>query len=78
VESESIFNFDYYDPTSIPKSSNPVMAEEEPTLELGSSDHPVFRYKMWMWMWMWMWMRMMKRNSDTWMSRMMTSRMQQI
>jgi hypothetical protein len=28
VESELIFSFDYYDPTSIPESSNPVMAEE--------------------------------------------------
>jgi hypothetical protein len=28
VESEPIFSYDYYDPTSIPRSSNPVMAEE--------------------------------------------------
>jgi hypothetical protein len=28
VESEPIFSSDYYDPTSIPESSNPVMAEE--------------------------------------------------
>jgi hypothetical protein len=28
VESEPIFSSDNYDPTSIPESSNPVMAEE--------------------------------------------------
>jgi hypothetical protein len=28
VESESIFGSDNYDPTNIPRSSNPVMAEE--------------------------------------------------
>jgi hypothetical protein len=28
VESEPIFSSDYYDPTSIPRSSNPVIAEE--------------------------------------------------
>jgi hypothetical protein len=28
VESKLIFSSDYYDPTSIPESSNPVMAEE--------------------------------------------------
>jgi hypothetical protein len=29
IESESIFSSDYYDPTSIPESSNPVMTEEK-------------------------------------------------
>jgi hypothetical protein len=29
VESKPIFSSDYYDPTSIPRSSNPVMAEEK-------------------------------------------------
>jgi hypothetical protein len=48
VESELIFNSDYYDPTSISESSNPVMVRKEPAPELESSDHPVFRYKMWM------------------------------
>jgi hypothetical protein len=61
VESEPIFSSKYYDPTNIPESSNPVMAEERTTPELGSNDHLVFLYKIWVWMWM----RMRKSKSGT-------------
>jgi hypothetical protein len=42
---------------------------KEPTIELGSNDHHVLRYKMWMWM------RITKRKSSTWMPRRMELRM---
>jgi hypothetical protein len=72
VESELISSSDNYDPTSIPGSSNPVMAEERTHSRAREQRPSRVRYKIWMWM------RMTKRKSDTWMSRTMTSRMQQI
>jgi hypothetical protein len=43
--------------------------KKEPTLEIGSNDHPVLRYKMWIWM------RITKRKGDTWMPRRMKLKM---
>jgi hypothetical protein len=42
VESKLISSSDHYDPTSIPRSSNPVMTEVLPTPKLGSNHHLVF------------------------------------
>jgi hypothetical protein len=78
VISEPISSSDNYDPTSISGSSNPVMAEERTHSRAREQRPSRIPDKIWMWMWMWMWMRMTKRKSDTWMSRRMTYRMQQI
>jgi hypothetical protein len=39
VESEPISSYDYYDPTSIPGSSNPVMVEERTYSRAWEQDH---------------------------------------
>jgi hypothetical protein len=74
VISEPISSFDNYDPTSIPESSNPVMAEERThsrAREQRPSRIPVQNVDVDV-------DEDEKRKNDTWMSRRMTSRIQQI